>query len=446
MVSSPSTWTEAHVRRVFWRAGFGATPDEARHWASQGRDATLRWLLDGGSGAPIPQFAAPTVDGQPIDPVNEWGHNVLWWLDRMISSPRPLVEKLTLFWHDHFATADQDTPLMLRQNRTLRKHALGRFPKLLRAVTRDEAMQLFLSLPDSQKDAPNENFARELLELFTLGKGYTERDVRETARALTGFRARWTDSGFGGTYFDRDEHDRGVKRILDKRGRFDWEDVLVLATRNPRHAPFLVEKLWSFFVSQPLDRATKAGLVKTYRSRKLAVKPVVEQILQHPPLYANLDEPDMVKSPVVFVAGMLRTTGCSIDVPDWTWVLEGMGQLPFRPPSVAGWEWGAAWLSTNAIRTRFTAVNRLVHDEGPLQVERGSISAALTPEEALATARAAVGEPHLSAGSEAVLLRLAAGFFDGIRPNQAERRAERADMLQRTLRHFLLSGPDNQLH
>ena len=446
MSSSLSNWSEAHVRRVFWRAGFGATPDEARHWAEQGRDATLRWLLDGGKSPVLPRFEKPTVDGKRIDPVNEWGHDVLWWLDKMISSRRPLVEKLTLFWHDHFATADQEAPLMLKQNRMLRENALGRFPRLLREVTRDHAMQMFLSLPDSHKDAPNENFARELMELFTLGKGYGERDVREAARALTGFRVRWTDSGFGGIYFDREAHDTGTKRILGKRGRFGWQDVLDIVTAHPRHAPFLIEKLWAYFVSQPLDKRTKAKLVRTYRSQRLAIKPVVAEILGHPALYENLDRPDMVKSPVVFVAGTLRTTGSSVDIPDWAWVLEGMGQMPFRPPSVAGWDWGAAWLSTNAIRTRFTAINRLVHDDGPLRVESGSSPASLTPEEALAKAKAAVGEPHLSAESEAALLRMADGYFDGIRWNRERARAERADMLQRTLRHFLLSGPDNQLH
>src|ERR687895_1148373 len=150
-------WTEAHVRRLFWRAGFGATPQEAARFAQAGMDATLRFLLRG-DGGPQLEGPEPTVDGQPLDPVNEWGHDILWWLDRMVRSRRPLVEKMTLFWHDHFATSGQDTPLMLRQNAMFRRHALGSFRKLLRAVTADPAMQLFLSLADSHRDAPNENY------------------------------------------------------------------------------------------------------------------------------------------------------------------------------------------------------------------------------------------------------------------------------------------------
>src|SRR3954454_6305781 len=197
-------WTEAHVRRVMWRAGFGARPDEIAKWTQAGKDATLRWLLNGGVGPELVGPAPRTQDG-PLDPVNEWGHDGLWWLDRMVRSQRPLVEKMTLFWHDHFATRDQDQPLMLAQNRVLRSHALGSFRGLLGAVTTDPAMQSFLSLADSDRAHPNENFARELLELFTLGadNGYSERDVREAARSLTGFRVHWDQGRPFRVSFDR---------------------------------------------------------------------------------------------------------------------------------------------------------------------------------------------------------------------------------------------------
>src|SRR3954451_8163498 len=231
-------WSEKHVRRLFWRAGFGATPEEARRWAAAGQNATVKWLVNG-SGSSALVGPAPTVNGAPIDPINEWGHDQLWWLDRMIRTPRPLVEKMTLFWHDHFATRDQETPLMLAQNRKLRKHALGNFKTLTREITTDNAMGLFLSLFESTKWAPNENYARELMELFCLGKGYTEKDVREAARALTGFQARWTNDGFQGSRYRRDFHDAGVKRILGKRGKFDWRDVIDIVTAHRNHAPFL---------------------------------------------------------------------------------------------------------------------------------------------------------------------------------------------------------------
>jgi hypothetical protein len=435
-------WTEAHVRRLFWRAGFGATPEEATRFAAAGRDATLRFVLRGDGG---PELAgpAPTADGKPLDPVNEWGHDGLWWLDRMVRTRRPLVEKMTLFWHDHFATSDQDTPYMLRQNKLLRKHALGSFRTLIKEVTRDPAMQLFLSLAGSTKWAPNENYARELMELFTLGSGYTERDVREAARALTGFEARWTDDGFKGIRYRKDWHDTGQKRIFGKRGNFDWKDVCELCVSHKRHAPFLVEKLWRFFVTEPLDSRTRKSLVKTYTRSKLRIEPVVAQILGHPALYARLDRPDMVKSPVVFLAGALRAVGGGVQRSSWSWLSDGMGQRLFRPPSVAGWDWGPAWLSTNTVRNRFQVVSYLLGDGGPLRIPDKSTPVGISVEDAIEQARAATGRPWTSPETDAALVKLATTM---VANTKTWERQTRADHRQRALRHLLLSGPDAQLH
>jgi uncharacterized protein (DUF1800 family) len=440
-------WTEAHVRRLFWRAGFGATPDEAARWAQAGREATLKWILDGTPKAPW-TGAAATADGAPLDPVNVWGHDGLWWLDRMVRSPRPLVEKLTLFWHDHFATADQDTPLMLAQNALLRKHAMGRFRVLLGKVTKDPAMQLFLSLTDNDKDAPNENFARELMELFTLGKGYTERDIREAARALTGWQGVWDDNGFGGIVFVKDRHDRRPKRVLGKRGRFGTDDILDIVCEHPRHAPFLTRKLWDFFITRPPDPATAKALVRTYRRSKGRIKPVVAQILAHPLLYADLDAPDMVKSPLVYVAGHLRTTGAGITGDDLSWRLNLMGQMPFHPPSVAGWEWGPHWLTSDTVGARFSWANALLDaDDGALPVPDGSGDHTLTAEQQVDRALEALGRPWISAASRGALVDMADGFYDDlVKPWQVKTRPQRADMLQRVLRHLILTGPDSHLH
>jgi uncharacterized protein (DUF1800 family) len=438
-------WTEAHVRRLFWRAGFGARPDEAVKWAAAGRDATIAWILNG-DGGPELVGPAPRTENGPLDPINEWGHDGLWWLDRMVRSQRPLVEKMTLFWHDHFATRDQETPLMLAQNRKLRKHALGNFRTLTREVTTDPAMALFLSLVDSSKWAPNENYARELMELFALGKGYTEKDIREAARALTGFRAKWGNDGFQGMRYDKTFHDYGVKKIFGKRGKYDWRGVIDLVCANKNHAPFIVGKLWSYFVTQPLDARTKAQLVRLYKTRKYAIKPVVGEILKHPALYANLDRPDMVKAPLVFLAGALRTVGAGVDRSSWTWLSDGMGQQLFSPPSVAGWEWGPAWLSTNTMKNRFQTITHLFHNNGPLEVADGSTPPDLSPDAAVERAWNAVGQPWMSDATRAALVQMAAGAFSDIRPNQASRRQQRADMRERAVRHLLLSGPDAQLH
>jgi uncharacterized protein (DUF1800 family) len=435
-------WSEAHVRRLFWRAGFGATPAEAARWASAGQDATIRYLLDGPRGL---SGAAPRIDGKALDPLNVWSHRALWWLDRMVRTQRPLEEKLTLFWHDHFATGGQDTPLMLAQNRLLRARALSSFRKLLGGVTRDPAMQLFLSLADSTKWAPNENYARELMELFTLGGGYTERDIREAARSLTGFRTRWGKNGLQRIWFDPAAHDAGAKRIFGRRGRFGTEDVLDLVVGHPRHAPFLTRKLWDFFVTEPPDAATARALARTYRRSGGRIAAVVERILRHPALYARLDAPDLVKCPLVYVAGTLRTAGIGVTVDDYGWLLQEMGQLPFDPPSVAGWDWGAAWLTSQSAKAGVSFANVLLawSDHPPLEIAKGSGDVTLPAESQLERALDAVGRPWISDATRRVLLDLATSFLSNLKPWE---RQDRADMVQRALRHLILAGPDAHLH
>ena len=229
----------------------------------------------------------------------------------MVRTSRPLVERMTLVWHDWFATSDAGVDsqrLMLNQNQLLREHALGAFPELLAEVTKDPAMLLFLNGTDNSKRSPNENYGREMLELFTLGagRGYTESDVRENARALTGFRNDWR-RGVGSVNFryDPNAHDTGTKTIFHHAGRFTWKDSVRLASTHPSHPSFFVRKLWSYFVPVPADDATERALEHLYVSSGRKIKPVVAAILKHPALYEG---PRMVKSPAVFNAGLLASS------------------------------------------------------------------------------------------------------------------------------------------
>ncbi|HWG57284.1 MAG TPA: DUF1800 domain-containing protein, partial [Gaiellaceae bacterium] len=347
------TFGRAQAERLLWRAGFGPRRGEAEALAALGLEAAVRSLtrpprerLEG----PAPRDAK----GRPLAPADAWGHDHVWWLDRMVRTNRPLVERMTLVWHDWFATSLDGVGsqrLMLRQNALLRRHALGSFPALLREITRDPAMLLWLSGTENTKWSPNENYARELMELFTLGagRGYTERDVREQARALTGFRNSWR-RGVGPHHFrfDRDRHDGGTKRIFGRSGRYDWEDAVRLCLRHPRHPTFLVEKLWGYFVPGRPPAATRRSLEAVYR-KDGRIRPVVERILQHPALYTG---PRMVKPPVVYTAGLLRAVGRPLDTTDWSWLAPMTGQRLFLPPNVAGWD-DKRWLDTGTFRGRW---------------------------------------------------------------------------------------------
>jgi uncharacterized protein (DUF1800 family) len=346
------------AERLLWRAGFGPRRGQAARLAKLGLDGAVLSLTR----PPRERLTGPRPHddkGRPLAPADAWGHDHLWWLDRMVRTNRPLVERMTLVWHDWFATSNDGVGsqrLMLRQNRLLRRQALGSFRVLLRDVTADPAMLLWLSGTDNTKWSPNENYARELMELFTLGEGhgYTERDVREQARALTGWRNEWR-RGAGATNFrfDRSRHDEGFKTIFGTRGTFDWKDACALCLRHPRHARFFVEKLWSYFVPVAPDATTRRALERLYVGSEWQVRPVVEAILRHPALYLG---PRMVKPPVVYTAGLLRGLGRGVDTQAWVWLADGAGQRLFFPPNVAGWE-DDRWLDTATFRGRWDVAN-----------------------------------------------------------------------------------------
>jgi uncharacterized protein (DUF1800 family) len=346
------------AERLLWRAGFGPKPGEAARVARKGLSRAVADLVN----PPKARLIGPRPtddDGAPLAPRDAWGHDHLWWLDRMVRSNRPLVERMTLVWHDWFATSNAGVASqkwMLHQNDYMRRHALGSFETLLLGLTKDPAMLIWLNGRDNTKWSPNENYARELMELFTLGagRGYTEDDVREQARSLTGWRNDWRD-GLGDVNFryDPERHDNGVKVVFGKRGNFGWQDAARLCIRHPLHASFFVRKLWSYFIPVPPPAATQQALVRLYRRQDFKVKPVVTAILKHPLLYNG---PRMVKPPIVMVAGMHRARRRPIDTDSWSWIAQLDGQRLFFPPNVAGWN-DERWLDTSTFRGRWIAAN-----------------------------------------------------------------------------------------
>ena len=272
----------------------------------------------------------------------------------MVRSDQPLVERMTLVWHDWFATADVgQVALNLKQNELFRKRGLGSFENLLLAVTKDPAMLVWLSGNENQRGAPNENYARELMELFTLGasNGYSEDDVREQARALTGWTNDWDDDrGMVNFRFEADRHDTGRKRIFGRTGNFDWQDSCRLCVGHPAHAGYFVERLWAYFIPTPPPKRTLRALKQGYR-RDRGIRRLVEAILMHPALYEG---PRMVKPPIVQIAGMLRARSAGIDTDAWTWIADEAGQRLFQPPNVAGWD-EQRWLDTARLSGRWSA-------------------------------------------------------------------------------------------
>jgi uncharacterized protein (DUF1800 family) len=381
---------------LLWRAGFGPRPGEAKALAARGLEGAVASLTRPVGRARLIGKPPHDSQGNPLDPINVWGHDHCWWLDRMVRSDQQLVERMTLIWHSWFATSldASSAALMLRQNRMMRGHALGNFHSLLLDVTADPAMLLWLSGTDNTKYSPNENYGREVMELFTLGAdrgAYTQRDVHQQARALTGFTNDWGPGGPSNFRFDPTLHDTGVKTIFGHLGDFNWRDSCRLCVEHPLHPSFMVSKLWGYFIPVPPSRRDLHRLARTYVHSGFEVRPLVEAILRHPLFYEG---PRMVVPPAVYCAGLLRAIGRTIDTDAWAWIGVQAGQRLFEPPNVAGWDY-AHWLDTSRWAGRFTAVTYALQGR-TLDTSTASYPAHETAQDAVAAALRYWGDPALS--------------------------------------------------
>jgi uncharacterized protein (DUF1800 family) len=390
--------TRSNIAHLYRRAGFGAHPDEIDRATTAGYQATVESLLAGlrapdpaGDAVALPDLGTATVPGAaPADPaarqaaarqrraVEHLRYLALqrWWLDRMIATSTPLREKLTLIWHGHFATAFQKVhyaSLMHRQNQVFRSLGAGSFEALTQAVAKDPAMMLWLDTETNVAGHPNENFARELMELFTLGIGnYSEVDVQEAARAFTG----WSLVPGSFQFVLRPgRHDTGTKNFLGQSGNFDGTDIVHLVTHQPASARFVVAKLWSH-LAYPVTTADPvvSALAPAY-ARDLNVTALLRSILMHPAFTSDTAKQGLVKQPVEWVVGMARAFGLNADLqpagtptasatgptagltrrPTASGILTLLAQEPFDPPNVGGWPQNAYWLNTATSLARLQA-------------------------------------------------------------------------------------------
>ncbi len=357
-------WDLAAVAHLHRRAGFSAPWPILKRDLADGPSKAIGRVIEGeatsGDGQPAADFAEQMDAmgerlGASASPARLRGI----WLYRMIHTPRPLLERMTLFWHDHFATSIvkvvQPGP-MQRQNALFRAHALGDFKAMLAAIGKDPAMLVWLDATASRRAKPNENYAREVMELFTLGRGrYTEGDIREAARAFTG---RFVS----GDRFSElpGQHDDGPKTILGKTGKFSGDDVPAILLDQPACAEFLAGKLFRQFVSEvdPPSPGLIAPLAEAFRASGYDVMAPVRLILRSNLFHDLAIRRRRVKGPVEFAVGTIR----ALEVIRPTVSAEAlgeacvrMGQSLYAPPSVAGWDGGPAWINSTALiaRTNF---------------------------------------------------------------------------------------------
>jgi uncharacterized protein (DUF1800 family) len=391
---APGRWDRAKAAHLLNRAGFGGSPAQVATVLQAGLATSVRTLVDGPASpvtAAPPPWAKPQdlqarregmqdIAALSADPVTrkqieqQFRKDVrrseigqirdlgVWWLQRMRTSPDPLQEKLTLFWHGHFATSVQkvrDAYYMWRQNDTLRRFARGQFGALVKAISRDPAMIIWLDLRDSRPAHPNENFARELMELFTLGEGhYTEGDVGAAARAFTGYRLNPRDQTFRQA---PRETDAGEKKIFGQTGPFNGDAVIDLILQKPECANLLARKLWEFFAYQDPEPELVNRLAEVVRVCDYEMRPVLMKIFSSEEFFSERAVRTQIKSPVQWIVQNARIFETDYPPPYVLYfAMRQLGQVLFNPPSVKGWDGGKAWISTSTLLARYNLAGLLV--------------------------------------------------------------------------------------
>jgi uncharacterized protein (DUF1800 family) len=352
--TAANPWDARKVGHLHRRAGFGATAADLDRDLADGADKTLDRVLAGGTAdADFDRTSDFMASERSLPAGSPPVQLAAWWLYRMLRTPHPLHEKLCLFWHNHFATSIvkvQNARYMLGQYRTIATYALGRFDELLQAMTLDPAMLVWLDAKDSKKGKPNENYARELMELFSLGIGhYTETDIREAARAFTGYSIK-----AGRSQFTERDHDGGRKTVFGKTGPYKAGDIVDLCLAHEACPRFIVGKLYRFLFAdvETPNPEFLAPLVRQYRESKFDTGKLVATMLRSNHFFAPETYRAKVKSPVEFAVGIVRGLEGNVGPLSLATALESLGQVLFAPPSVKGWDGGPAWLNAQTLLFR----------------------------------------------------------------------------------------------
>lgn len=384
-------WDYGKARHLLNRAAFGGTPAEIEKFYSMGLTRAVDELLNSDA---KPEWFEPKWVENPFDVtalrqrVRELreaedfdGANQLnrerrreareqveeirsFWLEQMLTGKTPGRDKLALFWHSHFAISTQKVrePVMVwRHVKLLREYALGNFGELVREISRDPAMVIWLDLHRSNANNPNENFARELMELFTLGEGhYTEQDIGESARAFTGYRIDWSDTSF---QFAPRQHDDGVKEFFGSRGRFDGDDIINRILKERQCALFISAKLWDYYAGvQPAPEGVVEQMAWMLHRHDYELRPALRFLFTSAAFYGPEVVGGQIKSPVQWLAEAYKTLQIDeVPTPALLRGLDSMGQQLLAPPSVKGWDGNRAWITTSSLLLRYNMAGYLVN-------------------------------------------------------------------------------------
>lgn len=357
------------------RAGFGLSPWLWENRADKSLAEWTAWLLDDSrqvipldaSGAEIPdrrseRMAAFRDKTKRKENVRLLMQQNVRWIDRMVSGKGMLREKMTLFWHDHFACRFPTILFTETQNNTLREYALGSFRDLLFAISKDPGMLNFLNNQQNRKEQPNENFARELLELFTLGRGhYSEEDIREAARAFTG----WSFNLSGDFVFRRPWHDAGQKSFLGRTGNFSGEDILNIVLEEKQTARYLTEKLYKYFIHPVPNEGIIEEWADLFYHADYDIPTLLLTMFHSNHFYEERNIGVRIKSPIEYLVSLSRKFDLQfLEQKGIIFIQKALGQTLFQPPNVAGWPEGRGWIDGSSLMLRMQIPRLLLAKEG----------------------------------------------------------------------------------
>ncbi len=356
-VTSADVDRRAAIAHVLRRTRFGVTPELVERFADAS-DAIEFVIADDRAYALDPDEAGELPIGE-----NEWEWLPAHFMERLVDPDAGLHERMVWFWHGHFTSSSEEAPAraMVMQHHLIRRHALGNFRELCHEITVDPAMLLYLDGAGSRGDEPNENYARELMELFALGIGnYTEDDVRVAARGLSGWWVHWETLEVG---FDAEDHYEGPLSLFGDRKRWDTRSVIDAVCDHPACARHVADRLWRYFIGPEPSGEALDELADTFRDADLEIRPLVEAILRRPEFVSSVGS--KARQPVEWMVAAIQATGQTLESVE-TWRLDAMGQLPFSPPNVAGWPDDERWAGASQQLSR---LEQLLEWEIPDELE-----------------------------------------------------------------------------
>ncbi len=347
----------AHAHHLIRRAGFGANTQRIEQLAELGLAEAVKSLMAPPDAASFDAEADAMIRTSLV--LGSTDHLADWWLYRMLNDPFAVREKATLFWHGHFCTGRDKVPdarLLLTQNDLLREHALGSFAQMVKRVSRDAAMLIYLDSTENQKTRPNENYAREIMELFCLGIGnYSERDIKELARCFTGWEVRRQRFRFSPSAHDTDE-----KEILGSRGNMDGDDAIDVVLQQPAASKHIARKLVSFYLTDDeVPEPVIESLAQVLLANQWEMGPTLAMLFSSQAFYSRHAVHRQVAGPLAWTLSWLKTLDVTGDLNVLRNDLELMGQVPLEPPNVKGWPGGSTWIDPSRMAARIAWVSRL---------------------------------------------------------------------------------------